>query len=233
MRYRRRSVLLAVALVLGAAVVVAGGIGALLRHQPDFYTRPGCPDDFLVADHSAKVITKVQDLKNDIRLKSAWGATLGAEELNCFFREHMADGGGFAGALPPGCHEPRVAIDGDRLMFGLRYGAGFWSTVLWVELRAWLVKTEPNCLAVELTAIRAGAVPVNSQAVLDAITEAARDSNIDVSWYRSDGRPVGLFRFYADQVRPTTQILSFKIENGSLTVGGKSQVDSAPPEATR
>jgi hypothetical protein len=172
----------------------------------------------------------VQDLKNDIRLKPTWGGIIGAEELNCFFREHMADGCGFAGALPSACHEPRVAIDGDRLKLGLRYGTGFWSTVLWVELRAWLVKTEPNCLAVELTAIRAGAIPVNSQAVLDAITEVALDSNIAVSWYRLNGRPVGLFRFYADQLRPTTQILSFKIENGFLSVGGKSQVDPALAE---
>jgi hypothetical protein len=139
----------------------------------------------------------------------------------------MADGSGFAGALPGHCHDPRVAIDGDRLKFGLRYGSGLWSTVLWVELRAWLVKSEPNCLAVELVAIRAGAIPVNSQAVLDGITDAARDSNIDVSWYRSNDRPVGLFRFYADQLRPTTQILSFRIENGGLSVGGKSQVESA------
>lgn len=226
MRRRRRSFLLALALVLGAAGAVAFGLGTLLRHEPEFYTRPGCPDEFLVAEQAARVITRVQDLKNDIRLKPAWAGTLAADELNCFFREHMADTGGFAGALPPGCHAPRVAIDGDRLRFGVRYGRGFWSTVLWVELRAWLVKSEPNCLAVELIAIRAGSIPVNSQAVLDAITEAARDSNIDVSWYRSGGRPVGLFRFYADQLRPTTQILSFKIENGTLAVGGRSQVET-------
>jgi hypothetical protein len=217
--------MLAIALVVGAVGLVIGGLGALLKHEPEFYIRPGCPDEFVASEQAARLITRVQDLKNDIRLKPTWAGTLRADELNSFFREHMADGGGFAGALPAGCHDPRVAIDGDRLKFGVRYGRGIWSTVLWVELRAWLVKTEPNCLAVELTAIRSGSIPVNSQAVLDAITEAARDSNIDVSWYRTGGRPVGLFRFYADQLRPTTQILSFKIENGAIIVGGKSQVD--------
>ena len=38
---------------------------------------------------------------------------------------------------------------GDRLKIGFKYGDGFWSTVVWVELKVWLVKDKPNLVAVE------------------------------------------------------------------------------------
>ena len=58
--------------------------------------------------------------------------------------------------LPKGFHSPRVAIDGDRLKLGFRYGEGFWSTVVSVELRVWLVADEVNLMAVEVCDLRAG-----------------------------------------------------------------------------
>ena len=52
--------------------------------------------------------------------------------------DYMGRKGGFASLLPEGVHSPRVAIEGDRLKIGFKYGEGFWSTVVWVELKVWL-----------------------------------------------------------------------------------------------
>jgi len=82
-----------------------------------------------------------------------------------------------------------------------------------------------NTVAVEFCKVTAGAVPIGSQSQLDKITEAAKDSNIDVMWYRHDGNPVGLFRFYADQSRPTTHIRTVAVGDGRVTIGGKSLID--------
>ena len=167
-------------------------------------------------------MTRVQDLKNDIRTKGEWGETFTAEELNCFFAEMMTANGTFAGMLPKGFHSPRVAVEGDRLRLGFRYGRGFWSTIVSVEFRVWLVADEVNLMAVEVCALRAGRLSVGAQSILDAIGETARSSNIDVTWYRYNGNPVGLFRFFPDQPRPASQVLTLEVQDGKIVVAGRS-----------
>ena len=59
--------------------------------------------------------------------------------------------------------------------------------------------------------LRAGQLPITSQSILDSIAEAARGSNIEVTWYRNGSNPVGLFRLYADQPRPAAQVLTLEV----------------------
>jgi hypothetical protein len=227
---RRKSLILTLAILLATAAGVAGVLGVLLKHEPEFYaTEPvAAPAGWEeVQTQSAILVTRVQDLKNDIRSKPEWGASFRAEDLNCFFRENLSADGGLTDLLPPGCHSPRVTIDGDKIRLGLQYGTGFWSTVIWVEMRAWLVKDETNVIALELCGLRAGALPLGCQSLLDSITEAAHDSNIDVTWYRHNGNPVGIFRFYAGQLQPTTQIHTFRVADGVVTLGGRTRLDTA------
>jgi hypothetical protein len=204
-------------------------LAALLKHEPAFYTDQ--TDDAASNDPEVgvRVLTRFGDLKNDIRSKPEWGTTFTGAELNAFFRLTFAEEGGLPGVLPDGLTSPRVSIDGDRVRLAARYGTGDWSTVVSVELRAWLVKGETNTVAVELVGMWAGGLPLGTQSMLDSISEAARDSNVVVTWYRHDGHPVGVFRFYADQARPTTQIQRFQIEDGKLTIVGRSLLDASGP----
>ncbi|MCZ2343653.1 MAG: hypothetical protein LC104_17945 [Bacteroidales bacterium] len=223
---RRRNAILTILLLLITTGAVLGSLTALLKSDPEFYTATnGTVDDDTIT--ATAVVTRFGDLKNDIRSKPEWGATFTAEELNAFLREHLCTDGGLESFLPQGLHSPRVAITGDQIQIAARYGEGFWSTVLSVEARVWLVKGEANVVALELLGVRAGWLPLGSQSILDRITEAARDSNIAVSWYRHEGNPVGMCRFYADQTHPTTQIALFRAADGKLTVKGRSLLDQA------
>lgn len=225
----RRSKWLAVLLLAGGVTVCLGGAGYLAKHEPDFYARAPHPtDDYDTRERAARLLTRVQDLKNEIRSKSEWGDTFTADELNCFFAENMGRKGGLASMLPNGLHSPRVAIDGDRVRLGFKYGDGFWSAVVWVELKVWLVAKEANLVAVEVCDLRTGSLPVGSQSILDSISEAARESNVEVTWYRNgDGNPVGLFRFYPDQPRPTSQILTLEVKDGKIVIAGRSYIDQS------
>ena len=226
----RRSRLAALLLLVGGVGVCLGGLYYLAKREPDFYNRaPADPDGFETRERAAQLLTRVQDLKNEIRSRYEWGETFTAEDLNCFFVQNMGHKGGLASLLPEGVHSPRVAIDGDRLKIGFKYGAGFWSTVVWVELKVWLVKDEPNLVAVEVCDLRTGSLPVGSQSVLDSISESAREWNIDVTWYRNGSNPVGLFRFFANQVgQPSSQILTLEVKDGKITVAGRSAPDQSP-----
>jgi hypothetical protein len=230
---RRRPKL--VALVLLALIVsgALGTLGYLLKREPAFYTRAHPPADYDTREKASRLLTRVQDLKNDIRTKGDWGDTFTAEELNCFFAEMMSANGTFVGLLPKRFHSPRVAVEGDRLKLGFRYGSGFWSTVVSVEFRVWLVADEVNLMAVEVCDLRLGRLGVGAQSILDAIGETARASNIDVTWYRDRGNPVGLFRFFPDQPRPASQVLTLEVRDGTIVVAGKSVADgSAAPAPT-
>jgi hypothetical protein len=227
MRRRLRTLIF----TIGLLVIVLGGtgtiLGAVLRQEPKFYTELADRTDWTVAERASDLLTRVQDLKNDVRGKAEWSGNFTGTDLNAFCTENLSEGTSYAGLLPSGFHSPRMVIEGDRVKLGVRYGKGFWTTVLSIEIRAWLVKNDVNVIAVEVMSFKAGGLSIGCQTLLDSITEAAHDSNIEVSWYRHQGNPVGLFRFYADQLRPATQIHTFKIKEARIAVAGRTRLESA------
>ncbi|HEX4609161.1 MAG TPA: hypothetical protein VH092_13230 [Urbifossiella sp.] len=226
---RRRSKWLALLLLVAGLAAAAGAVVLTARREPEFYTRAGAPADWETQERAARLPTRLLDLKNEVRSKAEWGDTFTAAELNAFFAEHMCTREGFGAALPEKLRDPRVAVDGDRVKVGFRYGEGLWSAVVWVEFRVWLVKDEVNLAAVEVCDLRAGRLPLGTQSILDAVGEAARAWNIDVTWYRNEGNPVGLFRFFADQPgNPPTQVLTLEAADGRITVAGRSNLNPAP-----
>lgn len=229
MSRRRRAAWASVGLGLAVAAAALAVPAYLAKCDPDFYIAAACPADYDTREKASRLLTRLQDLKSDIRTATEWGETFTAAELNCFFAEMLSDTGTLHGLLPPGAHSPRVAIEGDRLKVGVRYGRGFWSTVVWVELRLWLVADETNLMAAEVCDLRAGRLPVGTQSVLEAIAEVARQSHVDVTWYRHQGRPVGLFRFFPDQPRPVSQVLTVEVGNGAIVVAGRTEAASPAP----
>ncbi len=101
-------------------------------------------------------------------------------------------------------------------------------------------------LAIEVLARRAGALPISSQSVVDALIDLANrhnaeavldhkaepkrealfggdqagPRNIDVTGYRHEGHPVALIRFQADQAHPTMHLPMLCAEPGKLRVTG-------------
>lgn len=219
---RRRPLVMALGLLLIVLGTGLGVVGYLLKSEPAFYTAAACPPDYDTREKASRLLTRVQDLKNDIRTKGDWGETFSAEELNCFFAEMMTADGTFASMLPGGFHSPRVAVEGDRVKLGFRYGKGLWSTVVWVEMRAWLVADEVNLMALEVCDLRAGRLGVGASSVLDAISDVARSSNIDVTWYRHNGNPVGLFKFFPDQPHPASHVLTLESRDGNIVIAGRT-----------
>jgi hypothetical protein len=228
----RRSKLLALLVLLGGLTVVVGVVVYLVKLEPEFYvaTLNAQAWDGDLAK-SARLVNRAQELKNEIRSAPEWGAEFTAAELNCFFADNLGPKGGLSSLLPEKTHDPRIAIEGDRLKLGFRYGRGFWSTVIWVELRIWLVAEESNLVGVEVCDLRAGRIPLAAQSILDSITESAHESNVDVTWYRNGPNPVGLFRFFADQPRVTAQILTVVLADGKVVVAGRTSLDQ-PAAAT-
>ncbi len=228
---RRRPFFIAIGLLVAALGAAFGVLLSLAKSEPPFYTAAVSERaDWETHERAAKLLTRVQELQNDIRAKDEWGDTFTEDDLNCFFAQNMGPKDGLTDLLPKGFHSPRVSIVGDRLKLGVKYREGFWSTVVWLELRVWLVAEQVNVAAVEVCELRAGRLPFGTQTILDKIADLARESSIEVTWYRHKSNPVGLFKFFAKQPKATSQILTLEVKDGKIVIGGKSSLD-APPAA--
>lgn len=219
---RRRSWVWAVLLLVGFVAAVGGVLGLLMKQDPEFYTRAAVadrrPDDLRTASDTQ---TTLDELRTKVFATPEWGATLSADHLNAFFREDPA----LNNLVEPrlgGLTAPRVAVDGDRLKLAARYGCGFWSTVVSVELRAWVIADEPNLFAVELVSHKAGALPLPTRWLMDALTAFVADKGIGVTWYRSAARPVAVCKWLPGQSRPNTLLQTIAFEDGAITVGGRN-----------
>ncbi len=225
---RRRPVLLSFVMLLGALAAVLGGLIWSARRDPAFYTAANRPGEWDTHERSSRLLTRVVDLQNDVRAKEEWGETISEDDLNAFFVENLGPRGRLTELLPKGFHSPRVSIRDDRVFIGLKYRDGFWSTVVWLELRVWLVAEQTNVAGVEVCNLKAGRVPFGAQSILDKLGDLARESSIDVTWYRYKNNPVGLFKFFAKQPRATSQVLTLEAKDGKLTIAGRSYQDVGP-----
>jgi hypothetical protein len=99
---------------------------------------------------------------------------------------------------------------------------------VWLELKVWLVADQTNVAAVEVCNLKAGALPFGSQTILDRIADIARESSIDVTWYRHGSNPVGLFRFFAKQPQATSQVMTLEVNDGQIVLAGRSLLGGAP-----
>ena len=61
----------------------------------------------------------------------------------------------------------------------------------------------------------------------EAISEAARQLNLEVTWYRHDGNPVAIVRYREEQIRPGLQLERLELRQGQLYIQGTG--DGAAP----
>ncbi len=218
---RRKSLIFTVA-TAGLLVTIAGAAILLLRHEPDFYGRVAPAPGKERKQRSGQFLQEFIQFTQDVRHYPEWNAAFEQDCINSYFDEQFVESGLAERVLPEGVTAPRVAIEGDRIRLAFRYGSSWFSTVISINVRLWLVTNEPNVVALELQNLNAGAVPVSCHSLLEQVSEAARQNNIQVTWYRHHGNPVALLRFQADQDRPTFRLDHLALRDGVIEIRGRS-----------
>jgi hypothetical protein len=220
----RRKFLVALALValsLGGAGVV---LYLVVGYVPDVYARAAAPSDEVRAQRSKEFLAEFSDLYNDAAgAEQNWSVQFTDEQVNSYLDEGFVKQGLASRVLTDGVSRPHVVFEPGKAHLAFRYG-GAWNTVISVDLRVWLAKDEPNAIALELEGLRAGALPISGQWLQQELAKAVRESggSLDMSWYRLNGHPVALLRFQADQAHPTLLLQDVHLDQGSLTIRGRS-----------
>ena len=236
---RRKSLWLAVAMLLLVGGGVLAALAALTQHEPAFYARcaspPGEQRRELSKDFSlrkfAAFTTSIYNGGN--RQTGVWRGSFTEADLNSFFAEEFLSTGLADKLLPEGISDLRVCLEQDRMRLGFRYGSPPWSTVVSITFRVWLAKGESNVVVLELQSLHAGALPISAQSLLDQMSEVLRQHNIQMTWYRHNGHPTAAIKFQSDQPRPSAQLQQVELKPGMLVITGRSNdlLPTPPPPA--
>jgi hypothetical protein len=220
---RRKTLILALLVV----VVLVGGVGAtltmLVRHEPSYYRR----GEVLLGQQrhiwSTQFFAEMSHLSSAIQEPlEVWDAEFTTDQINSYLQDGFLDQGLDEKMLPDNMSDPRVAIDQDRLRLGFRYGFGRWSAVVTIDMRLWVAQGETNTVGLELLGLHVGALPISAQSLLEHVSEAARRNGVDVSWYRYNGHPVALLRFAPNQPRSPVQLKHVDLKEGRMLIQGRS-----------
>ncbi len=171
---------------------------------------------------------RVLDLHNEVRNVGTWEAVFTEEQVNGWLVADMPDK--FPNVLPPGTQEPRVAIDADAIRVACRFDNGKFKTIISMALDVDLT-TEINTLAVRVSQLRAGALPVPLKQFLDKISTAASHGDIPLTWRQIDGDPVALVTVpvtHEDYAHREIYVDTIELREGEIYLAGHTEHTAAP-----
>lgn len=180
-------------LLLGVAVVLLVVVALVIldraaRHVPEFYRRALVDDAAARARASDEMLRRAAALGGDVKQPGRWRALFTAEQLNGWLAVDLPRN--HPGTLPPEVEDPRVAIEGGRVLFGCGYRRGEESHVLWASVEPSLPK--PNLLVLRITEARVGKVPLPRRELIARLSEAAASAGWALRWQDAGGDPVAL-----------------------------------------
>jgi hypothetical protein len=233
---RRRAFLGVTAIIASLLTCSATALALLAHHIPTYYARTALPEGPSRQCQCREFVSRSSDLWNSMGSDQPWELHFTQDQFNSYLLEEDDQPTAQLVEIPEAVHDIRIAMEDDLLRVGFRYGTGWWSSIVTVEFRVWLVARKTNLIALELCAFRAGALPLGTQSLLDFISEAAHRLDIDVTWFRNQGHPVALLQLQANQPRPTFQLRRLEVRTGRLVIAcspardvGQVIASPAPP----
>lgn len=234
MRKTLRYLLWGTATVLGLLTIVVLVLYQAAQRAPKFYRQAMALEVHNHEQAGDELEQNVLELHNDVREEGVWEAVFTEEQVNGWLVSDMPDK--FPTVLPRGTQEPRVKIDEEAIRVACRFDNGKFRTVISFALDVDLT-TETNTLAIRISKLRAGALPVPLKQILSKITAAAERGNVPLRWTQVDGDPVALVTVpvtHEDYAHREIYVDSIELREGELLLAGHTeQANGATLHAAR
>ena len=197
---------LAIIAIVGLPIGLVILILTLAQFEPAFYSKR-LRDDYEGKRHqlSNQFLNGASRLISDLQNSPAWEASFNEDQINSWLAEDFQQNHA-AKVLPPGVKDPRVEIDGDRVLLGFRCQVGPLSTVVQIGVRAWIPRR--NLLAFELDTAQAGILPLPTTYTRTVIEQFSLAQNLEITWKRNGHKLVALVDFQ----RAERQIVLRRVE---------------------
>lgn len=201
------------------------------KYVPDFYANAKSPEASS-AVAKQRLEAEVEQFKLDIAKRGSWRAAFSDQQLNAWLAEELP--AKFPRLAKLGAKEPRIMIDGDRIFAAVQFQHGRIDAVISCEVEVELTH-QPNMLALRLSNLRAGALPLPLHKFLKGITRESARGGLDVRWDMTDTGPVALVTVPSEDPRYVYQpavVESVHLVRGAMYLSGhvgESAVDSFQP----
>jgi len=220
-----------------AALVAIAGLFAVhraIRQVPEFYRQALTASSTMQRDEGQRFEEHALEMHNQLQQPGHWEARFTQDEVNGWLAAELP--AKFPRALPPGVSDPRVAIDHGKVRLAAHYQRGGVDTIVSLAGEAHLTQ-QPNEVAIHISQVRAGLLPVPLGKFLQELTERAARANLPLRWTEAQGTPVALIRVPRQwgQSRHRQLVLQRLVfGDGELAVAGRiesqsNEADDAAP----
>lgn len=192
------------------------------HHVPEFYKRARnqSRDGGEVARSALR--HDVRQAQQDARKNFYWNASFSEEEINAWLQEELP--GRFERLVTHGVSEPAIALENGQLFAAARYTAKRWDTIVSCRLSVEMTE-EPNLIAIALSDLKAGALPLPLDPFVRKISKEAALGNLDVRWDFTDSGPIALVTVPNNDenyLLSPLVIESINLIAGQLKLGGRA-----------
>jgi hypothetical protein len=225
-RKRLRYLLIGVVTVFGLLAVVVAVLYQAAQREPVFYQEALLIEPAHQEEAGDSLEQNVLELHNEVRESGTWEAVFTDEQINGWLAADLPSK--FPNVLPAGTQEPRVKIDPEFVRVACRFDNGKIGTVVSFAIDVDLT-TETNTLAVRVSKLRAGALPVPLKQILDKITSAAGRGDIPLRWRQVEGDPVALVTVpvtHDDYAHREIYVDSVELRDGEVYLAGHTEQGS-------
>ena len=214
--------------ITGLVVVSIVGLFTAYRASqsvPEFY-QAALELELEEADEAGEQLEhRVLELQNDLDAGESWRLQLSETQINGWLSQDLPQK--FPKLLPSEVKAPRVALEDGKALVACRIETKKFSSVLSLCLTPYLTE-EPNVVALRISKVRAGRLPVPLGDTLDKITNSARKSGIEVRWGQEDGDPVALVTLPSESpdLKQGVLLEMLEIANTEVTLAGTAAVEN-------
>lgn len=224
MRKLIKIALFSVTAALIVVVILLFGAYRATQHEPDFYSEAMQVERAEQEVAGDELERRVLDLHNSARREGEWVAVFTDEQINGWLAVDLP--AKYPRAMPKGAKDPRVAIEEGGALIGCRYESEKLSTVISLEVHVDL-SDEENVLAIRISKVRAGALPIPLKRWLDSISKGARRAGVPLRWAQLDGDPVALVPVAIRHMElKDRQLVVEEIEllDGKIRLAGRTEI---------
>ncbi|EMI24692.1 hypothetical protein [Rhodopirellula europaea] len=207
-----------VAVVLAVTLVVGGMVSYWAvwqsRQVPDFYKRAFNQSDQAMQVARNQLQFDVEQLQSDLSRRGSWNASFSEDEINAWLSDQLPER--FDRLSKRGVREPAIAIEDGQILAAVRYQSSRWDTVVSCRLSVEMTE-EPNLLAIHLSDLKAGALPLPLEPFVRRISREAALGDLDIRWDFTEDGPIALVHIPPED--PHYAFAPLVIELVSLTAG--------------
>lgn len=187
---------------------------------PDFYARTLPVEAARAAEAGKQAEQAVLELHNDLERGDRWELTLSDEQINGWLASDLQQK--FPDTLPADVHDPRVVFEEGKILIACRLESRLITTVLSLVLEPYLTDDSQQ-IAVRITRLRAGRLPLPLKGILERVSAAAAASDLNLQWSQDGGDPVAVINLSNEAADPQRKVAveSLQVSDGRLQVNGR------------